>query len=709
MPEKFPKTRKLAQAQIKQYPDRFKGLKPDDFLLMLDSIAQVETKNRNIKQDSGGPGRGYYQVEKETMPIAKKRYDYYREIMKKDSLPNISIPKNNDATKLSKDDQATLVLSNMNAAYANKRLKNPKAAPLTPLNSRDAWINYHWAGSEKDKQDRINHWNETFPDAKKQINMKKRSNYKPNEYGWGGVIGGVLGGAAGTLLFPGIGTAAGFSMGSTLGKGVEEIASNPQSPQNPMQQQMMQPQTPRDLNLYNTAYAKHGGRIRRNMYPNGGLINQVPGGNMFNMGNGIELANGDSHAKPNENPNNQNGMLYANNVEIDGGSDYPGQGGEVVLDGDFVGTNLPGSQPDEKQISISKRFMKNINNISDRNGSNIKVGQDFLKEKMKQDNQLYKEEKQAQAYKAYGKFIAKHGGYINKYTHGTGDEGIRPGPTTEGNGNYFDFNGARQFDDFSNVSLNYDLPIQDNSFGNINMNRIGNQGYNYNPQVQGYNTQSPWYNEKMKQLDTPAAGQSAESINQKSPFNYGQAAEIAGTLAPALYNLGRGIFDKSEKLNSRDYMNQEINPNLIPENTGQNEIRDAYSRGYYDLKNSGAYSKLGQTALMGSRAKNDYERKLQLASRNAEIGNQAGQFNANIRDSNIRRKLDINQMNAANRAQKRNFISQGVTDIGGAAGQMYQNSQMDKRQNEYFDIMDQVYGQTVPGYKSPRKTNTKGK
>ena len=312
-------------------------------------------------------------------------------------------------------------------------------------------------------------------------------------------------------------------------------------------------------------------------------------------------------------------------------------------------------------------------------------------------NQRFLANQQTKAQKAYGRFMAKHGGFIHKFIGG----GPKPGPL-ETPENFFDFNNPG----FGN------LPDQGASPESTDWS-IPPWGSTPSETPSYINPASPYAQDISKggkgaPYTMDSTGYEPPS-SSKSPSKFGEYASLAGTLAPALYNLGRGIFDKSEKLNPKDYMNREINPDLIPENTGQNEIRDAYSRGYYDLKNSGAYSKLGQTALMGSRAKNDYERKLQLATQNTGIKNNNSQFNSSIRDKNNQVKLGIRDINDRNSEARKMMLAKGVNDIGSVAGQFYQNKQMDKRYNEYFDIMDQVYGQTIPGYKSPRKSNTKGK
>ncbi len=167
----------LAKGLINQYPQRYGNYTVNQFGSMLDSIAQVETKNKNIKQDSGGPGRGYYQLENRSMPTAINRYNNYKKLLKEQQnidLPEINMPINNDARKLTKDEQAALSLANMSAAYSNKIGSKKQTVPLDPTRTMETWINYHWAGKDKYKEDRMEHWNETFPKAARPLPKTKK-------------------------------------------------------------------------------------------------------------------------------------------------------------------------------------------------------------------------------------------------------------------------------------------------------------------------------------------------------------------------------------------------------------------------------------------------------------------------------------------------------------------------------------------------------
>ena len=76
-------------------------------------------------------------------------------------MPDIKLPPNNDVRALSKDEQIVWCYLKI-SARAGKNV-------IDPVNARDMWINYHWAGNEDQKAERIiKHWDEVFAEKTKQ-------------------------------------------------------------------------------------------------------------------------------------------------------------------------------------------------------------------------------------------------------------------------------------------------------------------------------------------------------------------------------------------------------------------------------------------------------------------------------------------------------------------------------------------------------------
>jgi len=153
-------TTDLTKKLTKAFP-QYKGLSEKDFFSLLGQIEDVESQGKNIYQLNGGPGRGYYQVELRTAPVAYNRALTIQKELKERGI-DITLPRfEKDFTKLTKDEQAFYALSNMVGAAAAKRLQGEKDYYLNPKNPKKMWLDLHWAGSAEDKAARSKHWEET--------------------------------------------------------------------------------------------------------------------------------------------------------------------------------------------------------------------------------------------------------------------------------------------------------------------------------------------------------------------------------------------------------------------------------------------------------------------------------------------------------------------------------------------------------------------
>lgn len=162
----YPVTSKMIKALIKNYP-QYKNYTESDFNKLLDNIKMVESRGKNIAQKGGGPGRGYYQMEKGASSItARKRYNNIaNELMSKgDTLPKLSW--DDDFTKIDEDSQRAHALANMIGNAAAARKSGKKGAFIDPKNPKNTWLDYHWAGSSEDRPIREKHWDATIKRGK---------------------------------------------------------------------------------------------------------------------------------------------------------------------------------------------------------------------------------------------------------------------------------------------------------------------------------------------------------------------------------------------------------------------------------------------------------------------------------------------------------------------------------------------------------------
>lgn len=186
----------------------------------------------------------------------------------------------------------------------------------------------------------------------------------------------------------------------------------------------------------------------------------------------------------------------------------------------------------------------------------------------------------------------------------------------------------------------------------------------------------------------------------KANLNNNDLLYNAASLAPVAYNLIQG-FGKSEQLDPKDYYNKEHNRAIslmlnrranVDPLLAQNE---ANQRSYeYNLRNSGASGASYKSGLLGGTANRMAADSSVLANAN-NMNNQymaeEASMRANLGAQQAQTKLGITDINSANEAARRNYLSQGFSNISDYA-QMnkYMNNQK-MTDEERYKIMMMMY------------------
>mgnify|MGYP003118098853 CR=1 FL=1 len=149
-------------------------------------VSQMETRGENIAQASGGPGRGVYQYElatdggsgaaKTAVQRYKNFYAHYNLEMPdefKKELDSLD-PNNPDFTTLSLGMQREIFLADKERG----KLPADKLAS-GELSMEDAWLDYHWAGSAEEKENKRAYYRrETRPARRKLAEHKRRREFQ---------------------------------------------------------------------------------------------------------------------------------------------------------------------------------------------------------------------------------------------------------------------------------------------------------------------------------------------------------------------------------------------------------------------------------------------------------------------------------------------------------------------------------------------------
>jgi hypothetical protein len=165
------------------------------------------------------------------------------------------------------------------------------------------------------------------------------------------------------------------------------------------------------------------------------------------------------------------------------------------------------------------------------------------------------------------------------------------------------------------------------------------------------------------------------SVNLDNKETIGQikANPVASAIKalPAIYNIGRGIFGKADKLNEEDYMNKgTISPYEMNVDPQVAAAQRAYATSIQAAKNAapgaGSYlATLGNMANMRQQAIRDIYAQKENFDNSQKL--EADKFNTQIKQGNLSQKLAIAQYNAQAKAAKENLLATGLGQAATAA------------------------------------------
>jgi hypothetical protein len=162
-------------------------------------------------------------------------------------------------------------------------------------------------------------------------------------------------------------------------------------------------------------------------------------------------------------------------------------------------------------------------------------------------------------------------------------------------------------------------------------------------------------------------------LDQKSTLEEIKANPVlaAATALPALYNIGRGIFGKVDKLDAKDYLSKsKISPYEMNVDPQVAAAQRAYATSIQAAKNAapgaGSYlATLGNMANMRQQAVRDIYAQKENFDKAQKL--EADKFNAQVEQGNMAQELAIQQYNAQAQAAKQNMLATGLGQLATAA------------------------------------------
>lgn len=441
--------------------------------------------------------------------------------------------------------------------------------------------------------------------------------------------------------------------------------------------------------------AKYGGSIRRKIAKQGGTIRPTQGGMFINEGFGIEHALGNLHE--------DGGIVYNDRTEV--------ENNEKILDGNYVLTDQPYSEPYMKE-SISRRFDKNSKAISDRNNPDItESAMSFLKDEAIAKNEEYLEslDNMTGKYKKGGlinrrraldfmyRKMHKQGGVLSNL--GTQEGRVVTNRFVDGGLTETDLlnqEEARKMAALKQSILNqnslptsqrqyYIDPIQE-AYDPTWMGDVYNTARNHDIAVQRANdiSNDPNY---------AGYGQGSKGIPYKYPspkpqkqFPWEDTLYGVASLAPAIYNMGAGLFGKTQQYNPENYITRgRLNYKPISGEETKRQINSQRAATDYQLRDAGITSRR-------SRLNNSYNAMQTMAQAQERIDNinTQGQletdiFNLGLDQDNNRIRLTVADINDRNKAARQQMLAQGLSDVSEFA-------QGTKRDKIMKSMLTKMYG-----------------
>ena len=247
-----------------------------------------------------------------------------------------------------------------------------------------------------------------------------------------------------------------------------------------------------------------------------------------------------------------------------------------------------------------------------------------------------------------------------------------------------------------------------------------------NPFIQRTTPQVPYATESSSPLMESVGAPVMSALGQKATDYMGKALSGAGTkvatkgveavggavgaaasaispwtvalqAAPAVYNVLRGIFGKTEKLDPQDYM---INANIEAPKVDVTQQVTAAERGFATSRDAFRNSMSGmiaeRTALAGSIG-DIYSQKY-----NMDIQNEfrADLANLDVASRNAQTRMQVEQINMASSAAKENFLSQGLGQIGAMGYGFAQQGIQQKAYEGYTNLQGKVLAANIEAEKN---------
>ena len=298
--------------------------------------------------------------------------------------------------------------------------------------------------------------------------------------------------------------------------------------------------------------------------------------------------------------------------------------------------------------------------------------------------QLQQPQLMPQQYSQQPRFYGKNGGMMKMYSPGGTHNSYVSDPPT-----------LKEWE--SNINPYYTLDPYNNYVDNPNKreNFVGGSpsiGNVSNPYAGDPNGAGNPMNKKgfIPPNINPATDQDVEDYNNRNKSNfYSKNKEMLGQAGT---EIGLGLLNNAGNLaylaqNGRDYDKVDygsVTPELPTDRDSQREIREAYSTGVYNLKNSGRLTQAGLVGLTGEKMKAAAGSRERIGNTIADIRNRTNMFNKQTKIRGMENEAENKGVAESNYYTAFNSIGQNIASQRGD----YLSGQMDQKKlkliQDYF-------------------------
>lgn len=203
---------------------------------------------------------------------------------------------------------------------------------------------------------------------------------------------------------------------------------------------------------------------------------------------------------------------------------------------------------------------------------------------------------------------------------------------------------------------------------------------------------------------TPPSPFSEQTAGNKIPWKdigYGAMA-----YAPTAYNLGMGLLSKPQQYNAEEYMTKQTVPYRdidFKPIQDQLTVQEKIARQNIANRGGGTGNYLSNVTQLGSQTQRNRSRALMEAQQyNAQMKNQADQFNIGLDQANKRTALTIANINAMNKAKKSEFLGKGLEGLSGIA----QTNKLMSNKQGVDTMKENLLGDFLTNYTFDTKTKS---